>query len=47
MAGSSVKDKKKYEGLKRSGMPKSRAAAIANSGRSGSRKGGKRSGGRR
>ena len=39
----SVKDEKKYEALKRKGMPKSRAAKIANSGKAGSRKGGKRS----
>lgn len=43
MAGNSVKNKKKYEALKRKGMSKSRAAAISNSGRSGSRKGGKHS----
>jgi len=43
MAGNSVKHKEKYEALKRKGMSKSRAAKIANSGKSGSRKGGKHS----
>ena len=41
--GSSVKDDKQYEGLKKKGMSKSRAAAIANSEGSSSR-GGKASG---
>jgi hypothetical protein len=40
MAGSSVKDKRKYHALKRKGMSKSRAAKIANAGRAGSRRGG-------
>ena len=40
MAGNSVKDKSKYQALKRKGMSKSRAARIANSGKTGSRKGG-------
>ena len=40
--GSSVKDDKQYEGLRKKGMSKSRAAAIANSPDSSS-KGGKRS----
>lgn len=38
-----VKNKKKYEALKRKGMSKTRAAKIANSGKKGSRKGGKHS----
>jgi hypothetical protein len=41
--GSSVKDDKQYEGLRKKGMSKSRAAAIANSPDSSSR-GGKSSG---
>jgi hypothetical protein len=41
--GSSVKDDKQYEGLRKKGMSKSRAAAIANSPGSSS-KGGKSSG---
>lgn len=43
MAGNSVKNKSKYRALKRKGMSKSRAARIANSGKSSSRKGGKKS----
>lgn len=42
--GPSVKDDKQYEGLKKRGMSKSRAAAIANT-PDASKKGGKRSGG--
>jgi hypothetical protein len=42
MAGNSVKNKKKYNALKRKGMSKARAARIANSGRASSRKGGKK-----
>jgi hypothetical protein len=42
--GSSVKDDKQYEGLRKKGMSKSRAAAISNS-PGASKKGGKRSGG--
>ncbi len=42
MAGNSVKNKKKYNALKRKGMSKSRAARIANSGRASSRKGGRK-----
>jgi hypothetical protein len=42
--GSSVKNDKQYEGLKKKGMSKGRAAAIANSPGS-SEKGGKNSGG--
>lgn len=45
--GSSVKDDKKYEALKEKGYSKERAAKIANSGKSGSRKGGKHSGGKK
>ena len=41
--GSSVKDDKQYEGLRKKGMSKSRAAAIANT-PDASSKGGKRSG---
>ena len=41
--GPSVKDDKQYEGLRKKGMSKSRAAAIANS-PGASSKGGKRSG---
>jgi hypothetical protein len=37
-----VKNKKKYEALKKKGMSKTRAAKIANSGKAGSRKGGKK-----
>jgi hypothetical protein len=44
MAGKSIKNKPKYRALKRKGMPKSRAAAISNAGRSASRKGGRRGG---
>jgi hypothetical protein len=42
--GSSVKDDKQYEGLRKKGMSKERAAKIANT-PDASRKGGKRSGG--
>jgi hypothetical protein len=42
--GSSVKDDKQYEGLRKKGMSKSRAAAIANT-PDASKKGGKKSGG--
>ena len=41
--GPSVKDDKQYEGLRKKGMSKSRAAAIANT-PDASSKGGKRSG---
>jgi hypothetical protein len=40
--GSSVKDDKQYEGLRKKGMSKERAAKIANT-RGSSRKGGKKS----
>ena len=40
--GSSVKDDKQYEGLRRKGMSKERAAKIANTSNA-SKKGGKRS----
>jgi hypothetical protein len=43
--GPSVKNDKQYEGLRRKGMSKSRAAKIANT-PGASRKGGKASGGR-
>ena len=43
MAGKSVKDKSNYQALKRKGMSKTRAAKIANAGKSASRKGGKHS----
>jgi hypothetical protein len=42
--GSSVKDDKQYEGLRKKGMSKQRAASIANSPKASS-KGGKKSGG--
>jgi hypothetical protein len=41
--GSSVKDDKQYEGLRKKGMSKQRAAKIANT-PDASKKGGKRSG---
>jgi hypothetical protein len=44
MAGSSIKNKKKYKALKRKGMSKTRAAKIANAGKSASRKGGRKGG---
>jgi hypothetical protein len=44
MAGKSVKNKRTYKALKRKGLPKGRAAAISNAGKSGSRKGGKKGG---
>jgi hypothetical protein len=47
MAGKSVKDKSKYNALKKKGMSKTRAAKIANSGKAGSRKGGKKSSAKR
>jgi hypothetical protein len=40
--GSSVKNDKQYEGLRKKGMPKARAAAISNSSGASS-KGGKKS----
>jgi hypothetical protein len=43
--GPSVKNDKQYEGLRKKGMSKERAAKIANTPNA-SRKGGKRSGGR-
>ena len=47
--GSSVKDDKQYEGLRKKGMSKERAAKISNanagSGNAASKKGGKKSGG--
>jgi hypothetical protein len=39
-----VKNPKMYEGLRRKGMSKTRAAKISNSGRSAARKGGKKAG---
>jgi hypothetical protein len=44
MAGNSVKNKSKYNALKKKGMSKTRAAKIANSGKASSRKGGKKGG---
>ena len=41
--GGHVKDRDKYEALKRKGMSKTRAAKIANSGKAGSKKGGRNS----
>jgi len=43
----SIKRPKVYEGLRRRGMSKTRAAKIANAGRKGSAKGGKKSGKKR
>jgi hypothetical protein len=43
--GSSVKNDKQYEGLRKKGMSKSRAAAISNT-PGASKKGGKNSGGK-
>jgi hypothetical protein len=40
-----TKSPRKYKALRRKGMPKSRAAKIANSGKSASSKGGKKSSG--
>ena len=42
--GASVKDDKQYEGLRKKGMSKERAAKIANSPKSSQKKGGKKSG---
>jgi hypothetical protein len=42
--GSSVKDDKQYEGLRKRGMSKQRAARIANAPKSSQRKGGKKGG---
>jgi len=44
MPGNSIKNKKTYKALKRKGMSKTRAAKIANAGKSASRKGGKKGG---
>jgi hypothetical protein len=44
MAGKSIKNKSKYNALEEKGMSKTRAAKIANSGKSSSRKGGKKGG---
>jgi len=44
--GSSVKNDKQYEGLKKKGMSKERAAKIANTSNA-SQKGGKKSGGKK
>jgi hypothetical protein len=41
--GGHVKNGDKYEALKRKGMSKARAAKIANSGKTGSKKGGRNS----
>jgi hypothetical protein len=43
MAGKSIKNKKKYNALKKKGMSKTRAAKIANAGKAGSKKGGRNS----
>lgn len=43
MAGKSVKNESKYNALEKKGMSKTRAAKIANSGKSSSRKGGRKS----
>jgi hypothetical protein len=42
--GPSVKDDKQYEGLRKGGMSKQRAARIANAPKSSQRKGGKKGG---
>ena len=42
--GSSVKDDKQYEGLRKRGMSKERAAKIANAPKRSQRKGGKKGG---
>jgi hypothetical protein len=42
--GSSVKDDKQYEGLRKKGMSKQRAARIANAPKSSQKKGGKKGG---
>jgi hypothetical protein len=44
--GAATKNPRQYKALKRKGMPKARAAKIANAGKSASRKGGKKSGSR-
>jgi len=43
--GKATKSPRKYKALRRKGMPKVRAAKIANAGKSASRKGGKKSSG--
>ena len=45
--GGQIKNRKKYEALKRKGMSKARAARISNAGKAASRKGGRKSGGRK
>jgi hypothetical protein len=42
-----VKNKRQYEGLRKKGMSKTRAAKIANAGKSASRKGGRKSAAKR
>jgi hypothetical protein len=42
-----VKNRKQYEGLRRKGMSKQRAAKITNAGKADSRKGGQKAGKRR
>jgi hypothetical protein len=44
MPGNSIKNKKTYKALKRKGMSKTRAAKIANAGKSASRRGGRKGG---
>jgi hypothetical protein len=44
--GAATKNPRQYKALKRKGMPKARAAKIANAGKSASRKGGKKGGSR-
>jgi hypothetical protein len=46
-SGGQIKDRKKYNALKRKGMSKTRAAKISNAGKAASRKGGRKSGGRK
>lgn len=42
--GAKTKNPKQYRALKRKGLPKARAAKIANAGKKASRKGGKKGG---
>ena len=47
MAGNSIKNKRKYNALKRKGMSKTRAARISNAGKAASRKGGRKAAAKR
>ena len=46
-SGGQIKNRRKYEALKRKGMSKTRAAKISNAGKKASRKGGRKSRGRK